>query len=177
MHYERWRVHGDPLFVRTAESRFWAKVDKDGPLNPRLRTKCWTWTACTTTSGYGQFGFMRKVVPAHVFSWELENGPIPAGYSIDHHFSCPKNCVNPAHLRTCTPKQQMENRLVQSNSSSGYRGVSWDSGRGMWRADITHHGRGKFLGHFHVAEVAAEVVRAKRNELFTHNDPDRELSH
>jgi hypothetical protein len=40
MHYSRWRKHGDPLWTALDMSeRFWAKVDRNGPIHPRLGTR------------------------------------------------------------------------------------------------------------------------------------------
>ena len=39
-------------------ARFWAKVNKDGPIpahHPELGP-CWIWTAATDPKGYGRFG-------------------------------------------------------------------------------------------------------------------------
>lgn len=38
-------------------------------------------------------------VRAHRVAWMLENGPIPAGFDIDHDPSCPKTCVTASHLQ------------------------------------------------------------------------------
>lgn len=38
-------------------------------------------------------------VRAHRVSWMLENGPIPAGFDVDHLPTCPKTCVTPTHLQ------------------------------------------------------------------------------
>lgn len=81
---------------RPVEVRFWAKADKSGD--------CWIWTgAVRHKDGYGMFFKDGQARNAHRVAWELTNGPIPEGLVIDH--ICRNiRCVNPAHLRTVTPK-------------------------------------------------------------------------
>ena len=143
----------------TPEERFWAKVDKTG--------ECWLWTAATDR-GYGFFFNGTKMVPAHRWAYENSTGPIPEGMLIDH-ICHTKACVNPAHLRLATQKQNGENRRgAQANSRSGVRGVSWDDRRGHWVAQIGHHGRHIYVGSFATVAEAEAAVIAKREELFTH---------
>jgi hypothetical protein len=75
--------------MRSAESRFWAKVQKtDG---------CWLWTACVVRR-YGQFGVSSGVrMRAHRYSWELVHGAVPDGLWVLHRCDNPL-CVNPEHL-------------------------------------------------------------------------------
>ena len=70
--------------------RFWAKVQKtDG---------CWLWTGARKGSeNYGFFYTEGKQRYAHRVSWEMANGPIPAGMLVCHRCDNPP-CVRPDHL-------------------------------------------------------------------------------
>lgn len=79
--------------------RFWAKVNKNGPMHPVLQTQCWLWTAGLLDFGYGRF---RSRVHswdegAHRVSWALTYGPVPDGLDVLHKCDNPP-CVNPEHL-------------------------------------------------------------------------------
>lgn len=43
------------ILTERDKSRFWAKVDKNGPVHPVLGTRCWLWTAYRKPNGYGWF--------------------------------------------------------------------------------------------------------------------------
>ena len=152
----------------TEEERFWSKVDKTGD--------CWLWTGVKGSAGYGQFQVKVdrgrfRTIGAHRYAYELCVGPIPEGLHIDHRCRT-KSCVNPDHLRPVTPKQNAENLGDdRANNTSGVRGVHWDKRRQKWRASVQFR---IDLGHFASLEDAAAAVRAKRNELHTHNDVDRQ---
>ena len=108
-HYEAWRQHGDPLTLLihrdrgSPEERFWAKVDKDGPIPERCPDlgPCWLWVAARIGNGYGNFWDGHRVVLAHRFAYELLVGPIPDGLEPDHLCRV-RHCVNPAHLEPVT---------------------------------------------------------------------------
>jgi len=150
---------------QSVEERFWAKVDKAGD--------CWTWTACGNADGYGRFCVNYKMEYAHRVAYSLTHGPIAEHMDIDH--TCyNKTCVNPSHLRAATRKQNTENREgAQSNSKSGVRGVSWSKTSKKWRATVKHNGMAIHLGVHADIRDAEQAVRAKRLQLFTHNDMDR----
>jgi len=152
----------DPL------ERFWAKVEKT--------ESCWNWTAARKPNGYGAFWDGERLAYAHRFAYEATSGNIPDGMQIDH--TChSRTCVNPSHLRVVTAKQNVENTLaIRSDNTSGYRGIIWDKARHAWMARVTHHGNDHFAGYFSTREGAAAAAVAKRNELFTHNDADRNAS-
>jgi hypothetical protein len=85
--------------TESAESRFWRKVDKNGPI-PQRRPElgpCWIWLAGRQSKGYGQFKFQGKTVLAHRFSYQIAKGEIPEGMQPDH--LCKNtSCIRPAHL-------------------------------------------------------------------------------
>jgi len=145
-------------------NRFWAKVEK-GP-------GCWEWTA-SKIKGHGRIGHERGTLYAHRISYELHNGPITDGMVIDH-ICRNRGCVNPAHLREVTNRENCQNRAgANPNSKSGIRGVYWRKDCKKWQVtihqdDTTHH-----VGYFTEIEDARAAAIAKRNELFTHNDIDR----
>ena len=150
----------------TPADRFWAKVDKTGD--------CWLWTACLDKDGYGLF-VADRTRRAHRLAWELVMGTLPS-QGLDHRHTCPKNCVNPAHLRPASAKQNAEN-LGAIRSNTGVRGVSREKGRTRYTASVKHNGKSIYVGRFQTVEEAEAAVIAKRIELYTHNDADREAVH
>ena len=77
------------------EDRFWAKVDKNGPVPPHRPElgQCWEWVAARSEKGYGLFGRFR----AHRWLWAHLNGPIPDRTWVLHACDNPP-CVGPSHL-------------------------------------------------------------------------------
>jgi hypothetical protein len=158
--------------MRVLAERFWEKVDREGPLNDD-GTRCWLWTASTLPKGYGKFSVGGKYggwAYAHRVAYELMRGPIEE--FLDHRYTCPKNCVNPDHLRPATKKQDAENLTgPYSTNKCGVRGVCWTKGK--WQVVVKHHGKNYYGGRFIVLAEAEAAAIALRNRLFTHNDLDR----
>ena len=149
----------------TSRERFDSKV--------RRGDSCWTWAAATHPDGYGKFYLNGKVEYAHRVAFTWAKGSIDAGMVIDH--AChSRSCVNPAHLRMVTGKQNQENRGgPATHSSSGVRGVSWNAKRRKWYGFVRHNSATIYLGSFAAIAEAEAAVIAKRLELFTHSDMDR----
>lgn len=94
----------DWAFIRqmlpVLEERFWPKVDKTG--------ECWIWTRAQSYDGYGRLHVRingkHKWLLAHRLAYELVVGPVPAGLVIDHLCRV-RACVNPAHMRAVTSRE------------------------------------------------------------------------
>lgn len=86
-------------------ARFWAKVNKEGPVHPTLGTKCWLWTACLV-DGYGYFRVSKKMSYAHKFSYELSVGEVPDGLQLDH-LCRNRHCVRQDHLEPVTCRENL----------------------------------------------------------------------
>lgn len=70
-------------------------------------TGCHVWTAAKDKDGYGQFRDGKRVRQAHVYRWEIENGPLPKGFEIDHQCRN-RACVNLQHLEKVTHEENMK---------------------------------------------------------------------
>jgi hypothetical protein len=60
------------------------------------RVDCQIWVRATR-NGYGRISVGGRLYQAHRVVWELVNGPIPAGMTIDHLCRV-RSCVNPEHM-------------------------------------------------------------------------------
>lgn len=84
-------------------SKFWAKVDKHGPVpgHESELGSCWIWTGHTRVDGYATIRVghanQGKRMFVHRFSWELQYDPIPKDLSVCHRCDTPL-CVRPDHL-------------------------------------------------------------------------------
>lgn len=118
LHYQRWRNHGDPLYVGRKTK---ADVTLSQFLNLRFDRSadpdaCWPWTGPIGDAGYGLDCSTPGIrARAHRSVYEMLVGPIPVGLQLDHTChdpevcrpdiasDCPhRRCVNPAHLEPVT---------------------------------------------------------------------------
>ena len=75
------------------------------------------------------------------------------------------------NLRLATRKQNRSNTGPLPNSSSGFKGVTWEkprsrNARGYWRAQIKQNGRNRHLGQFQTEEEAAAAYDAAASKAF-----------
>lgn len=89
-------------------SRFWAKVQRDGP------DECWPWFGEKNNQGYGRFilwhGRSRTRILTHRLSLQLAGAAVPDDAKVLHRCDNPP-CVNPAHLRVGTQSDNMRDAL------------------------------------------------------------------
>lgn len=70
------------------------------------------------------------------------------------------------NLRIATQSQNMHNRKMGKNNTSGYKGVSWSEQAKKWRAMICHNRKPLSLGMFNSAREAAIAYNHAATELF-----------
>lgn len=97
------------------EVRLWRRVDKTG--------ECWLWQGTRLRDGYGMIGVRHPKVTqllVHRVSWELANGPIPAGRQVLHRCDNPP-CVRPDHLFLGTNRANVADRVAKGRSRGASR--------------------------------------------------------
>ena len=99
---------------------------------------CWEWNGYRSSDGYGQFTLFGKAWRAHRASHVLFTGEIPDGYFVLHSCDNPP-CVNPAHLRAGTAKENAQDMVARGRAGRHMRqkcpkGHVYDKMRGKSRA-------------------------------------------
>lgn len=123
------------------------------------------------------------------YKWALSHGYVVSGKNnIRLHrliMDCPDDMVvdhennNPLdnrkdNLRICTQQQNMMNRSIQSNNTSGITGVNWDKSRNKWRVQIALNKKHKTLGFYENIEDAIQVRRQAEIDYFGEFAPTKE---
>ena len=121
-------------------------------------------------TGYRQIRIDGKSFKAHRIAWKMVTGLDPIN-EIDHiDRQRDNNCFK--NLRDATTQQNLINRPLFQNNSSGVRGVYRDKPAKKWRARIWIHGKEYHLGMFDsladaaIARREAEIKYFKNEALF-----------
>jgi hypothetical protein len=97
-HYER--------ILTDVDERFDAKVNKNGPTQPHMKTCCWVWTGSKVRGGYGNFRAVSKEQPVYAHRFAIERVKGKSALDVLHRCDNP-SCVRPSHLRYGTELENM----------------------------------------------------------------------
>ena len=126
--------------------------------------ECLVWLGSRTNDGYGQLQVRGRLVRAHRYAWEVENGPIPEGMFLDHICHNPP-CCELSHLRVVSNAENRQNLTgAYRNSETGIRGVYRRGSRFLARYQL--NGKQVRVGMFNTAmEAEAAVIEARRRMM------------
>ena len=140
--------------VKTVAERFFAKVDKNGPVpahRPELG-QCWIWTGYRETTSSGSRGMVTansRRERSHRAAWRLAHGSIPDGLWVLHRCDNPL-CVRASHLFLGTAKTNVADMISKGRHCHGSR-VAWAK---LDEADVIEIRRLRALGG-RLAPIAA----------------------
>lgn len=63
------------------------------------------------------------------------------------------------NLRLATHAENMQNCRLRNDNTSGYKGVSWDTSKNKWIAQIMVNKKNKYLGRFDTPEEGHEAYK------------------
>jgi hypothetical protein len=104
------------------------------------------------SGGYIGMNLQKKLYLAHRLAWFYVYGRWPN--EIDHINRLPAD-NRLCNLRECTRMQNRQNTIPKRSNMTGYKGVSLDKSRQLWRSRIKLSDRTLFLGRFKSAQEAA----------------------
>ena len=86
---------------------------------------------------------------------------------IDHiHGNKTRNDNRKSNLRIATPSQNMMNKPLLKNNTSGVTGISWNKRKGKWESYITIDDKRKGLGYFSNFDDAVAARKAAEEKYF-----------
>lgn len=103
-----------------------------------------------------------KIIPMHrevlglVPGQEEEGDHIETGMTLDNRR---------ANLRIATASQQQHNKRKPTNNTSGFKGVTFEKSRNMYRASIQVNGKRIIIGRRRTAAEASELYKTKAQQL------------
>jgi hypothetical protein len=112
-------------------------------------------TGSVLPNGYLYLSLKNRRITAHRAAWAVVYGEFPQ-HEVDH-VNRVRTDNRISNLRLATRSQNARNTSIRKSSRSGYKGVSWHSKCGKWRAVIQASGRQLHLGYFTSAVEASEV--------------------
>ena len=124
-----------------------------------------------TGKGYLSGGIFNRRYLAHRVISALVSGVWPID-EIDH-INGVRDDNRIENLRIVSHEENMRNSCIRRDNTSGVAGVSWDSSRGMWVAQIRGLGRNISLGRFVNIQEAIDKRKSAEVEFSYHKNHGR----
>ena len=164
-----YKIVGDKviLFVNNKGETLEAIISIDKLELVKSFKNTWYASKCSTRHGYYVTGHITidgkpKNLLLHRFIMDVKESDV----EVDHYDNNPLNNTN-ENLRLVSREQNLQNRTIQSNNTSGYRGVSFHKRKNKWQASVKENGgKQKYLGIFETAEEANEAVVKWRKDNY-----------
>jgi hypothetical protein len=109
------------------------------------------------SDGYVYVRYDGRRLLAHRLAWIKLTGVAPDG-QIDH-INMIRSDNRACNLRLASVAENNRNRTLQSNNTSGYKGVTFHKGTGKYQAKICVNKKRISLGYFSDAESAAQAYQ------------------
>lgn len=127
--------------------------------------------------GYLEGSVDGRLYLAHHIVWIYFNGQVPEGMEIDHR-NRNKSDNSISNLRLVTKSQNAWNASLRSDSTSGWKGVTFNKKGQMWYAQIQAHGKRRHIGQFTDPLDAASAYNLAayqlHGEFARYNEPEGE---
>lgn len=115
------------------------------------------------SSGYKCGRIFSRAYKAHQVVVALTQGEWPLG-DVDH-IDGDKANNRPSNLRLATRAENVRNVGKLSNNTSGFKNVSFDKTKNLWRAGVTVNGKRVYLGRFKKKEDAYNAFCERAEKL------------
>jgi len=132
-------------------ARFWARVNKKGPIAPGMKTPCWLWTGRLEATGYARVKLesSQKQIPIHRASWMLRFGSIPRGKLVLHKCDV-RHCAR--HLFLGTQKDNVQDMLRKGRGNKA-------RGQGHGNAKLTEKQAQRLLQKYALGSTQKELAQ------------------
>ena len=119
-----------------------------------------------TPKGYVSISIKRIKYQAHRLAWFYVYGVWPIKH-LDHINRIKNdNCI--FNLREATISQNHQNIQLQSNNTSGYKGISWRNDIGKWCVRIYLKREQNTIGYFKSLDDAVAARKQAEEQLHSH---------
>lgn len=117
---------------------------------------------CTNAQGYRRIRLDGKCYREHRLVFLLHHGYLP---EMLDHINNDRSDNRIENLRAVTASQNAHNRSINSKTTSGVKGVTWDKVNKCWIARITTNRKRKHIGNFNTLKAAEEAIAIAREAL------------